>query len=203
MTTTTDTITPVELDGLTGLGTDPDGTEHWHRHMRHWTAANPGASEDEYQREGLRLLALNDVLRRYNTLRYRLVEEQVARDERDKALQLVEDLWQRLGDPQATGNWLHTHQAYVRALDDVQITIDMWKERALAAQKIAFVTDGVGYRDEAYRRILAAGHPPVEPLTTDPATTADQLLADHHQAVEYRGRLLAQTLDLVAAAVAS
>lgn len=200
----TETIAPVELEGLTGLpGREVEGdVDHWHRHMAAWHAGHPAATEAEYREEGLRLIALNDVLRRYNTLRYRLVEEQVAREARDEALQLVEDLWQRLGDPEAAGNWLHAHQAYVRALDDVRITVDMWRERAAHAQKVVFVTDGTGYREQTYRQILGAGHPPVEPLTGNPATEAEQLLANHDQAAEHRGRLLAGTLDLVAQAVA-
>lgn len=198
---TTETIVPVEMEGFTGREDEAD-TAHWYRHMATWQEAHPAATEEEYREEGLRVLALNDVLRRYNTLRYRLVEEQVAREARDEALQLVEKLWQRLGDPDAAGNWLHLHQAYVRALDDIRITTDMWRERATEAQKIVFVTDGTGYRDQAYRQILAAGHPPVEPLTGNPATQAEQLLANHDQAAEHRAHLLARTLDLVAQAVA-
>ena len=200
----TETLAPVELEGLTGLPGREVETDaaHWHRHMAAWQKAHPDATEDARHEEGLRLIALNDVLRRYNILRYRLVEEEVAREARDEALRLVETLWQRLGDLGATGNWLHTHQAYVRALDDVRITVDMWRERAAASRQVVFITDGIGYRDQAYRQILAAGHPPVEPPTGNPATEAEQLLANHDQAVEHRGRLLSQTLDLVTQAVA-
>ncbi|MEU4924630.1 hypothetical protein AB0G29_35415 [Streptomyces parvus] len=199
-----ETITPVELEGLTGLPGQEIETdaERWKWHMAAWHTAHPDATEDAQREEGLRLIALNDVLRRYNTLRYRLVVEEVAREARDEALQLVETLWQRLGDPEATGNWLHTHQAYVRALDDVRITVGMWQERAEAAKAIVFITDGTGYRDQAFRQILAAGHPRIEVYAGNPSTEAEQLLMNHHQAAEHRGRLLAQTLDHAAQAVA-
>ncbi|WP_327359885.1 hypothetical protein [Streptomyces sp. NBC_01304] len=199
MTTAENTeIRPVELDGITGLEDDAAGTRHYHASMARWQDANPDADDAAYREEALRLIGLNDVLRRYNTLRYRLVEEEVARALRDEALQLVETLWQLLGDRNATGSWLHTHQAYMRALDDVRITVDMWRERAVEAAKVVFIADGTPYREEAHRRILDAGHPDIQPRTGDPATETEQLLANHEQAAEHRDRLLAKTLDRAA-----
>ncbi|MFI8992159.1 hypothetical protein ACIG63_45740 [Streptomyces antimycoticus] len=196
-TNTTDVIAPVELEGFTGREDHTQENARYHQAMQRWQTAHPGAGREEYTQEGMRLIALNDVLRRYNTLRYHLIEEEVARNERDKALQRVEDLWEVLGDPAATGSWPHTHQAYVRAVDDARITIGIWKGRALGAKLVTFVTDGTGFREEAYRRILAAGHPPVEPMGGNPAKEAEQLLADVDQAHEYRQRLAAQTLRLM------
>lgn len=168
MTTAENTeIRPVELDGITGLEDDAAGTRHYHASMARWQDANPDADDAAYREEALRLIGLNDVLRRYNTLRYRLVEEEVARALRDEALQLVETLWQLLGDRNATGSWLHTHQAYMRALDDVRITVDMWRERAVEAAKVVFIADGT---PTGRRRIAASSTPATRTSSRGPAT---------------------------------
>ncbi|MDJ0465055.1 hypothetical protein [Streptomyces sp. H27-C3] len=189
-------ISPVVLEGHTGLDEDTSvGNDAFQTSMNRWLDANPG---QDAKQEVMRLIALNDTLRRYNTLRPLLLEEEVARQERDRALRQVEDLWRALGDPAATGSWLHAHQAYVRAVDDARIALDMWRERAATTKTVVFVHDGDGGpRKVAYDQILAAGHPPAEPLTIDPATVTEQLLANLEQAHEYRTRLAAQTAGLL------
>ncbi|MEJ8654701.1 hypothetical protein WKI65_43385 [Streptomyces sp. MS1.AVA.3] len=188
------TISPVTLEGHTGLdeGTSAANAAY-HASLDRWIEANPG---QDYRPEAMRLIALNDTLRRYNTLRPLLLREEVARQERDRALQKVEDLWEALGDRTATGSWLHGHQAYVRAVDDARIALDMWRDHAAEAKKIAFVHDSAS-RKVAYEQILAAGHPPAEPLTIDPHTITEQLLANLEQAHEYRTRLAAETARLL------
>ncbi|MFB7545018.1 MULTISPECIES: hypothetical protein [Streptomyces] len=190
------TIAPVTLEGHTGLEEDTAaaGAKHWES-LHRWIEAHPG---QDSQPEGMRLVALNDTLRRYNTLRPLLAREEVARQARDLALEQVEVLWQALGDPAATGSWLHGHQAYVRAVEDARISLDMWRDRAADAKTVVFVHDGDGgARKAAYDQILAAGHPPVEPLTLDPTTVTEQLLANLEQAHEYRTRLAAETAGLL------
>ncbi|WP_435058453.1 hypothetical protein [Streptomyces sp. bgisy060] len=190
------TIAPVTLEGHTGLDEDTSAANAaYQASLKRWTTAHPG---EDPQPEAMRLIALNDTLRRYNTLRPLLLREEVARQERDRALQQVEHLWETLGDPTATGSWLHTHQAYVRAVNDARAALEMWRERAADAKKVVFVHDGDGgSRKAAYDQILAAGHPPVEPLTTDPHTTTEQMLANLEQAHEHRTRLAAQTAGLL------
>ncbi|MEU3704765.1 hypothetical protein AB0E82_21055 [Streptomyces anulatus] len=190
------TITPVTLEGHTGLDEDSAAAnaKFWES-LNRWAAANPG---QDTQPEAMRLVALNDTLRRYNTLRPLLLWEEVAREERDRALEQVEVLWRALGDPAATGSWLHGHQAYVRAVEDARIALDMWRDRAADAKKVVYVHDGDGgARKVAYDQILAAGHPPAEPLTIDPQTVTEQLLGNLEQAHEYRTRLAAQTAGLL------
>jgi hypothetical protein len=190
------TITPVTLEGHHGLDEDSAAAsaKYWES-LNRWVAANPG---QDSQPEAMRLIALNDTLRRYNTLRPLLAREEVARQERDRALQQVEDLWEALGDPAATASWLHVHQAYVRAVEDARIALDMWRDRAADAKTVVYVHDGDGgSRKVAYDQILAAGHPPVEPLTIDPHTVTEQLLANLEQAHEYRTRLAAETAGLL------
>ncbi|MFH8295040.1 hypothetical protein [Streptomyces sp. NPDC018059] len=192
----TSTVTPVTLEGHNGFDEGTSACNAAYRaSLDRWIAAHPG---QDPQGEAMRLIALNDTLRRYNILRPLLLREEVARTERDRALQQVEDHWTALGDPGATGSWLHTHQAYVRAVEDARIALDMWRKRAADAKKVAFVHEGDGSsRKAAYDQILAAGHPPVEPLTIDPATVAAQLLANLEQAHEYRTRLAAETAGLL------
>ncbi|WP_098895678.1 hypothetical protein [Streptomyces sp. t99] len=190
------TIAPVTLEGHTGLDEDSAAAsaKYWES-LNRWIAANPG---QDSQPEAMRLIALNDTLRRYNTLRPLLAREEVARQARDLALEQVEVLWQALGDPAATGSWLHGHQAYVRAVEDARIALDMWRDRAADAKTVVYVHDGDGgSRKVAYDQILAAGHPPVEPLTLDPETVTAQLLGNLEQAHEYRTRLAAETAGLL------
>ncbi|MFJ2278898.1 hypothetical protein ACIOEZ_32645 [Streptomyces sp. NPDC087866] len=190
------TIAPVTLEGHTGIEEDTAaaGAKYWES-LNRWIEAHPG---QDSKPEGKRLVALNDTLRRYNTLRPLLAREEVARQARDLALEQVEVLWQALGDPAATGSWLHGHQAYVRAVEDARIALDMWRDRAADAKTVVYVHDGDGgARKVAYDQILAAGHPPVEPLTLDPTTVTEQLLANLEQAHEYRTRLAAETAGLL------
>lgn len=128
--------------------------------------------------------------------------ERIAREERDRALHLVEIRWEALADPNDKGSWLHGHQAYVRAVDDARIAIDMWEERATAAATspgaAALIADGNGEYHGTYRRILDAGHPVLTVPDTDPAAAVEQLRANLDQAREQRRRQAGQTLALTA-----
>ncbi|MFF3730977.1 hypothetical protein ACFYXM_11795 [Streptomyces sp. NPDC002476] len=165
-------VSPVPLEGFTGLEDTSAARAAYNAGMERWTKANPG---QDHKPEALRLIALNDTLRRYNTLRPLLLREKVARQERDHALQQVESLWKDLGNPTA-GSRFHTHQAYVRAVDDARTALDMWRTSAADAKKVTFVYDD-GTRKAAYEQILALGYPPTEPLIDNPADR--QYAADH------------------------
>ncbi|MFI0742364.1 hypothetical protein ACH4PU_30460 [Streptomyces sp. NPDC021100] len=182
-------ISPVTLEGFTGLNLDGNEPRQFmdavHRFIDEHPDASPGV-------EHSRLLALMDTLRDYNTLRPRLMEEQVAREERDRALHLVETRWEALSN---AANWLAAHHAYVVAVDDAGIAIDMWKDRAADAVKVPFNQD-TETRRAAYEQILTSGHPPVEPLTISPDDVAEQLHTALDQAHARRRRIAAETLGL-------
>lgn len=188
----TDMISPVAIEGITGLD-DATDEEAYHAALDRWTAAHPGHDRNDLVKEGVRLIALNDTLRRYNTLRRGLREEEVARRERDRALHLVETRWQALSTANA---WLAAHHAYVVAVDGARDAIDRWERRAADAARISFVWD-VDPGRIAYERILAAGHPQVEPLTSDPAAVAEQLRAVLDSSHEARQRLAAETFGVM------
>ncbi|WP_327359822.1 hypothetical protein [Streptomyces sp. NBC_01304] len=200
------TISPVTIEGITGTDAVKD-SEVTDAAVRRIITENPGMPEDEQRQrfvtEFKRLGEVENTLRWYNTLRSQLLEEQVAREERDRALHLVEVRWEALADPNSKGSWLHGHQAYVRAVDDARIAIDMWEERATAAAKspgaAALIPDGNGEYHGTYRRILDAGHPVLTVPGTDPAAVAEQLRANLDQAHEHRQRQAGQTLGLATA----
>ncbi|TQE33156.1 hypothetical protein [Streptomyces ipomoeae] len=183
----------VELDGFTGLDEDtPEYIAAFNAALKRWSTANPGKDPHE---EGMRLVGLSDVLRRYNTLRQRLFVEKQARAASEAALQLVETRWQELSTAEA---WLAAHHAYVVAVDGARTAIDNWRRHAAVATKVTFVTDGTVHREAAYTRILAAGHPPVEPLPMgfNPDQVAEELLQELEQTHERRLDLAATTLEL-------
>ncbi len=130
---------------------------------------------------------------RYNELRSLLAAEEHARRERDRALHLVETRWEALS---TAANWLAAHHAYVVAVDDAHIAIDMWADRAAdAAKPSGFTGDPMDDVIRIYKeRILAEGHPPVEPLKTYGDNEARQLRAKLDQAHGRRTELAAQTL---------
>lgn len=196
------TISPVAIEGITGIDPEKD-SEVTDAALRRIITGSPGMPEDEQRQrfvaEFKRLGEVENTVRWYNTLRPRLLEEQVAREERDRALHLVEVRWEALADPNSKGSWLHGHQAYVRAVDDARIAIGMWEERATAAVKSPGAAALLPEGNETYRRILDAGHPVLTVPDTDPAAIAEQLRADLDQAHEYRQRQAGQTLGLAIA----
>ncbi|MGX5185768.1 hypothetical protein ACWKT5_23825 [Streptomyces avermitilis] len=186
-----DPITPVIVDGFNGLdeGT-PAGDAAWTAALSRWRTAHPGEDDSG---EILRLVALTDVLGRYNRLRPRLAEEQQARAARDQALVEVETCWQALHSAQA---WLAAHHTYVVAVDAAKTAIGEWRERALAATEIPFIWDAPS-RKAAYDRLIADGHPEVEPLDAgNPAAEADRLSAELEQAEAHRAGLVAKTVAI-------
>ncbi|MFC9652717.1 MULTISPECIES: hypothetical protein [unclassified Streptomyces] len=78
----------------------------------------------------MRLVGLMDTTVRYADVRDRLAHEQVARAERDRLPHQVELCWEALSSAAA---WLAAHPAYVLAVDEARIAVDMWRERAEAA----------------------------------------------------------------------
>ncbi|MGW2421366.1 hypothetical protein ACWC0C_19330 [Streptomyces sp. NPDC001709] len=179
------------IDGFNGLdeGT-PAGDAAWTAALGRWRAEHPGEDERD---EILRLVALTDVLNRYNRLRPRLAAEQEARAARDGALAEVEACWQALSSARA---WLAAHHNYVVAVDAAKTAICLWRERALAAKEIPFIWDAPS-RKAVYDRLIADGHPEIEPLGGgNPAAEADQLLAELEQAESRRGGLVAKTLAI-------
>lgn len=190
-------LSPLDIEGFTGTGEAMDA--EWDAAMLRWRAAHPDAAphREEAHAEGMRLVALMDTVLRYADVRDLVAHEQFARAERDRLLRQVELRWEALSTATA---WLAAHHAYVLAVDEARIAIDMWHERAEAARRRPFFCSSP--RDEAaYRQIQQAGHPTLEPELADldqkPAQTAERLRADLDQAHEYRCRLAAETHGLV------
>ncbi|MGO4423239.1 hypothetical protein AB4Z54_32255 [Streptomyces sp. MCAF7] len=132
---------------------------------------------------------------RYNELRRLLADEGFARRDRDRALHLVETRWEALS---TAANWLAAHHAYIVAVDEARAAIDAWADRAAAAAKPAgFEGDPNAEIIQVYReRILAEGHPPVEPLATYSGNEALQLREELDHRHERRKELAAETLGL-------
>jgi hypothetical protein len=186
------TISPLDIEGFTGVGERLDA--EYDAALRRWAAKHPTATHEEAKTEGMRLVGLMDTTYRYADVRDLLAHEQVARAERDRLLHQVELRWEALSTAAA---WLAAHHAYVLAVDEARIAIDMWRERAEAALRRPFFCSSP--RDEAaYRQIQEAGHPALEQalaaLDRTPAQTAEQLRANLDQAHERRMGLAAQTL---------
>ncbi|AWN32634.1 hypothetical protein DKG71_42330 (plasmid) [Streptomyces sp. NEAU-S7GS2] len=151
---TTD-MTPVVIDGLTGLDNDADGRAILNA-LHRYAADNP-AGRGIVEFEG-RFVHLQGALRIYNTLRPLLAAEERSRLDRDRALHQVEIRWEALS---TAANWMAAHHAYVVAVDQAGAAIDAWCDTVTAAAKSPwFRNDG---ELEAYEeRILGAGHPPVD-----------------------------------------
>ncbi len=191
------TISPLDIEGFTGVGERLDA--EFDAALRRWAAEHPTATREEGQTEGMRLAALMDTTYRYADVRDLLAQEQVARAERDRLLHQVELRWEALSTAAA---WLAAHHAYVLAVDEARIAIDMWRERAEAALRRPWFCSSP--RDEAaYRQIQEAGHPVLEQALADldrkPAQTAEQLRANLDQAHERRLELASQTLRMAGA----
>lgn len=187
-------LSPLDIEGFTGVAERLDA--EFDAALRRWAAEHPTATKEEGQTEGMRLAALMDTSYRYADVRDRLAHEQVARAERDRLLHQVELRWEALSTAAA---WLAAHHAYVLAVDEARIAIDMWRERAETAARRPFFCSSP--RDEAaYRQIQEAGHPTLEQALADldpaPAQTAEQLLANLDQGHQRRMGLAAETLRL-------
>ncbi|MFF4409891.1 hypothetical protein [Streptomyces sp. NPDC001404] len=180
----------VTIEGMTGLDDEADRTA-FAAAIGRWAEAHPG---EQHAPEGMRLIALNDTLRRYNTLRPLLAREQEARAGRDRALRTVETCWDALRSPETVA-WFAAHHRYVEAVAEARTAIDTWEKAAAAAQTVPFVWEP-GSRQAAYERILAGGHPPVEPLTGDPAAIAEALRTNLDQVNADRETRAAKTLAL-------
>ncbi|MCT9141740.1 hypothetical protein [Streptomyces violarus] len=185
-------LSPLDIEGFTGVYENADA--EFDAALRRWAAEHPNATREEGQAEGMRLVGVMDTTARYADVRDLLAHEQVARAERDRLLHQVELRWEALSTAAA---WLAAHHAYVLAVDEARIAIDMWRERAEAARRRPFFC--ASPRDEAaYRQIQEAGHPALEQALADldktPAQTAEQLRTDIDQAHERRLQLAAETL---------
>lgn len=187
-------LSPLDIEGFTGVGERLD-TE-FDAALRRWAAEHPTATREEGRAEGMRLAGLMDTTYRYADVRDLLAHEQVARVERDRLLHQVELRWEALSTAAA---WLAAHHAYVLAVDEARIAVEMWRERAEAALRRPFFCSSP--RDEAaYRQIQEAGHPTLEQALADldraPTQTAEQLLATLDQGHQRRMGLAAETLRL-------
>ncbi|MFE5713460.1 hypothetical protein ACFQ7J_21925 [Streptomyces sp. NPDC056501] len=185
-------LSPLDIEGFTGVGEQLDA--EYDAALLRYSKKHPGADMEEGRTEGMRLVGLMDTTYRYADVRHLLVHEQVARADRDRLLHQVELRWEALSTAPA---WLAAHHAYVVAVDEARIAIDMWRERAEPALRRPFFCSSP--RDEAaYRQIQEAGHPALEPALADldqtPTQTAEILRANLDQAHEYRRQLAAETL---------
>ncbi|MGW5679198.1 hypothetical protein ACWEV4_29660 [Streptomyces sp. NPDC003860] len=189
--TTMITIAPLDIEGFTG--SDEHADDEFGAAMDRWVDEHPNPSEEEVKAERWRLLTLMLITQGYADARDRLAQEQVARFERDRALHQVELRWEALSTAPA---WLAAHHAYVLAVEDARIAIDMWRERAATAAARPFACTNDGHQ-AAYRQIQAAGHSSLEDATAaldpDPAGSAARLRADLDQAHERHEQLAAQT----------
>ncbi|WP_234311016.1 hypothetical protein [Streptomyces sp. NRRL WC-3795] len=187
-------LSPLDIEGFTGVGERLDA--EFDAALRRWAAEHPTATHEEGKTEALRLAHVMDTTYRYADVRDLLAHEQVARAERDRLLHQVELRWEALSTAAA---WMAAHHAYVLAVEDARIAIDMWRERAEAALSRPFFC--ASPQDEAaYRQIQEAGYPALEEalaaLDQAPAQTAERLRADLDQAHERRMGLAAQTLHV-------
>ncbi|MFD8025434.1 hypothetical protein ACFV6G_34110 [Streptomyces lavendulae] len=189
-------LSPLDIEGFTGIGEQLDA--QFDAALKRWAAEHPTATHEEGKTEGMRLVGVMDTTYRYADVRDRLAHEQVARAERDRLLHQVELRWEALSSAAA---WMAAHHAYVLAVDEARIAIDMWNQRAESALKRPFFCSSP--RDEAaYQQIQEAGHPALEDAMADldqePGVTAYTLRANLDQAHERRMELAAQTLRLAA-----
>ncbi|MCB5912406.1 hypothetical protein [Streptomyces pinistramenti] len=193
-------LSPLNIEGFTGVGERMDA--EYDAALRRWLDVRPGINPrgPQAHAEGMRLAALMDTVARYADVRDLLAHEQTARAERDRLLHQVELRWEALSTASA---WLAAHHAYVLAVDEARIAIDMWCERADHALARPFFWDSTR-GEAAYRQIREAGFPALEEAQADldrtPAPTAERLRANLDQAHERRTELAAQTLPFAQSA---
>ncbi|MFE9539765.1 hypothetical protein [Streptomyces sp. NPDC006691] len=142
------TISPLGIEGFTGVGETLD--VEYDTALRRWAAQHPALDPrgPEGHTEGMRLVAMMDTVARYSDVRDRVAQEQVARAELDRLLHQIELRWEALS---TTAAWLAAHHAYVLAVDEARIAIDMWSERAEAALRRPFFCHSPGTRPPAAR----------------------------------------------------
>ncbi|MEU6460168.1 hypothetical protein [Streptomyces sp. NPDC047065] len=185
-------LAPLDIEGFTGVAERLEA--EFDAALQRWAAQHPTATQEEGKAEGMRLVGVMDTTYRYADVRDLLAHEQVARAERDRLLHQVELRWEALSTAAA---WLAAHHAYVLAVDEARIAIDMWRERAEAALRRPWFCSSP--RDEAaYEEIKEAGHPALEQALADldrtPTQTAEQLHTNLDQAHQRRISLASQTL---------
>jgi hypothetical protein len=189
-------LPPLDIEGFTGNGETMDA--ECAAALARWRTAHPGTDPDseEARAEGMRLVAMMDTVYRYANVRALLTHEQLVRAVRDRLLRQVELRWETLSTATA---WLAAHHAYVLAVDEARIAIDMWRQCAEAALRRPFFC--FSPRDQAaYRQIKEAGHQPLEPemakLDKEPTRTAESLRANLDQTDQRRNQLAAETQAL-------
>ncbi|MFF3726845.1 hypothetical protein ACFYYM_31265 [Streptomyces erythrochromogenes] len=185
-------LAALDIEGFSGVADRLDA--EFDAALLRWRDEHPDAAYEEGQAEGMRLVGLMDTTYRYADVRDRLAHEQVARAERNRLLHQVELRWEALSTAVA---WLAAHHAYVVAVDEAGIAIDMWRERAEVALKRPFFCSSPG-DEAAYRQIQEAGYPALEQALGDldqvPDQTAARLRADLEQAHARRLELASATL---------
>ncbi|MFF2132420.1 hypothetical protein ACFVW1_45220 [Streptomyces olivochromogenes] len=184
----TDMSAPVVIDGIDGTS-----LENVQELVDQFARKHPG-DDDAITGYIRSTTPIFYAVHRYNELRSLLAAEEHARRERDRALHLVETRWEALN---TAANWLAAHHAYVVAVADAHIAIDMWADRAAAAAKATgFEGDPTADLIRVYReRILVEGHPPVEPGTYGD-NEARQLRENLDRTHERRKKLAAETLGM-------
>jgi hypothetical protein len=182
------TMSPIELDGMTGTS-----FEEVQKVAHRWMDEHPGATEDAVSGAIGRTRPVFVALFTYNALREELIREAAARQERDRTLHLVDTRWEALS---SAAHWLAAHHAYIVAVDEARTALDRWSEAAMSAANPGGWTDPAA--TEVYRtRILAAGHPEAEPLDLEAVTQeAEKLRTTLERAHERRKTLAAETLRL-------
>ncbi|MFF8264327.1 hypothetical protein [Streptomyces virginiae] len=187
-------LSPLDIEGFTGVADRLEA--EFDAALHRWRDEHPDADLEAARTEGMRLVGIMDTTYRYADVHDLLAREQIARAERDRLLHQVNLRWEALS---TSATWLAAHHAYVVAVDEARIAIDMWREHAEAALTRPFFCSSP--RDEAaYQQIQEAGYPaleqPLADLDQTPAQTAEQLRANLDQAHEHRITLAAETLRL-------
>lgn len=195
--------TPVVIEGLTGTDTEADNRTI-ESALDRYQAEHPGDARGLGAEES-RLVRLGTALELYNTRAPAAGRETDTRRERDRALHLVETRWDAL-DAAPTNSWAGAHHQYVKAVHAARDAIAEWK----GAAELLWATEGLaspGIRStvrQAYEtEILAAGHPDIETVQSNPIPEAERLLEELDTAHARREAIAAETLQLVSPAALS